>query len=135
MVNLVDIFSTIQELVGGEVLPPNEAGADSYSFYDELIGNRNAGSLRPHMVVNSVNGTMAIRKGPWKYIEGVAAKPLNEGSRNFLAKELTPQLYNLEDDISESKNLIEEYPKILKDMQATLDNIRDLGSERMNVMK
>jgi hypothetical protein len=122
-------------MVSGEVLPPEEAGADSYSFYDELIGIRKTGSVRPHMVVNSTNGTMAIRKGPWKYIEGVAAKPLNEGARKYLAKELQPQLYNLEDDISETENLFDQYPKILEDLKVTLNNIRDLGSERMNTRK
>jgi arylsulfatase A-like enzyme len=135
MINLVDIFATLQNLVDGSVLPPSEAGADSYSFYDELTGAKQAGSVRPHMVVNSVNGTMAIRKGTWKYIEGVPAKPLNEGARKYLAKELQPQLYNLENDISETENLIQENPKIHEDLQATLDKIRELGSERLNTKK
>jgi arylsulfatase A-like enzyme len=131
MVNLVDIFSTVQELTSGEVLPPQKSAADSYSFYDELVGKRNESAVRPHMVVNSVNGVMAIRKGPWKFIEGVAAKKLNEGQKKHLAKELEPQLYNLEKDISETKNLINEYPKIYKELQESLDNIRTKGSERL----
>ncbi len=134
MVNLVDIFATVQEMVSGEVLPPKVAGADSYSFYDELIGKRNASSVRPHMVVNSVNGVMAIRKGPWKYIEGVAAAPLTEGARKALSSELEPQLYNLETDISESENRIREYPKIYEDLKHTLDEIRALGAERLNMI-
>ncbi|MFC2115426.1 arylsulfatase, partial [Bacteroidota bacterium] len=56
MINLVDIFATIQELTSGQVLSPDEAGADSYSFYDELMGERNKNSVRPHMVVNNANG-------------------------------------------------------------------------------
>ncbi len=32
MINIVDIFATLQELVGGEVLDPQTAGADSFSF-------------------------------------------------------------------------------------------------------
>jgi len=135
MINLADIFATIQDLVSGKVLSPKEAGADSYSFYDELIRESNGSSLRPHMVLNSVNGTMAIRKGSWKYIEGVAAKPLNDGARKHLAKELQPQLYNLESDISETENLIEKYPEISNDLQLTLDNIRELESERLNTYK
>ncbi len=66
MINLVDIFATVQDLVSGKVFPPKEAGADSYSFCEELTGESNAGSVRPHMVVNSINGTMAIRRGPWR---------------------------------------------------------------------
>jgi arylsulfatase A-like enzyme len=132
MVNLVDVFATVQELISGEVLPPTEAGADSYSFYDELIGERKVSSLRPHMVINNVRGVLAIRKGPWKYIEGVSAAPLSEGARKNLASELEPQLYNLETDISESENRIGEFPKIYEDLQLTLDIIKALGAERLN---
>ncbi len=81
MVNLVDIFATIQDLVGGEVLSPNEAAPDSFSFYDEIIGKRNTKSIRITMVVNNASGVMAIRKGSWKYIEGIAAAPLKEGAK------------------------------------------------------
>jgi hypothetical protein len=127
MINMVDVFATIQELTSGEVLPPQKAAADSYSFYDELVGERNESSVRPHMVVNSGSGIVAIRKGPWKYIEGV---PQKKGS-----KKVEPQLYNLETDISETKNRIEEFPKIYDDLKLTLENIRDLGSERLNMKK
>lgn len=130
MVNLVDIFATIQDMLAGKLLPPDKAGADSYSFYDELIGERDEASLRPHMVVNNVKGVMAIRKGPWKYIEGIPAAKLTEGQKKYLADELVPQLYNLETDISETENLIAEKEKIAKDLQKTLDGIRDEGSER-----
>ena len=131
MINLVDIYATLQEMVSGEVLPPTEAGADSYSFYDELMGNRNETAVRPHMVLNNVQGVVAIRKGPWKYIEGVPAQELNEGQQKFLADQLTPQLYNLEKDISETQDLISDYPEVYKDLQKTLDEIRKLGSERL----
>ncbi len=132
MINLVDIYATLQELVGGEVLAPDLAAADSYSFYDELMGQRKASSVRPHMVVNESVGVQAIRKGPWKYIEGVAAAPLSEKRRQALSTELLiPQLYNLESDVSESKNVIQEYPEIHKDLQSTLDQVRAKGSERL----
>ena len=127
MINMADIFATVQEMISGEVLSPKEAGADSYSFYDELIGERNESSIRPHMVVNSGSGIVAIRKGPWKYIEGI---PQKKG-----AKKVEPQLYNLEDDISESENRILEFPKIVDDLRLALDNIRNLGSERLNTKK
>jgi arylsulfatase A-like enzyme len=132
MINLVDIFATLQELVSGKVLSPEEAGADSFSFYDELIGTRNTNSVRPHMVVNNARGVLAIRKGPWKYIEGISAAPLTEGQRKNLASELEKQLYNLETDISETKNLIDDQPSIQQDLQHTLDQIKAVGSERLS---
>ena len=127
MINLVDIYATIQEVTSGQVLPPKEAGADSYSFYDELIGKRNENSVRPHMVVNNANGALAIRKGPWKYMEGI---PQKKG-----AKQDEPQLYNLDNDIVESKDCILQNPEIQKDLQSTLDRIRALDSERLDEVK
>ncbi len=56
----------------------------------ELIGKRDAKSMRPTMVVNNVNGVLAIRKGSWKYIEGIPAASLKEGAKKFLAAQLTP---------------------------------------------
>lgn len=130
MINLVDIYATVQELVSGKVLAPEKAASDSYSFYDELIGKRKDNSVRPHMVVNDAIGVQAIRKGPWKYIEGVSAAPLSEGRKKNLASRLQPQLYNLETDVAETKNVVKDHPEIYQDMQSTLDQIRELGSER-----
>ena len=131
MINLVDIYATVQELISGEVLAPGMAAADSYSFFDELISKRKTNAVRPHMVVNDALGVQSIRKGPWKYISGVPAAPISEKRREELADELKPQLYNLENDISESVNLIEEYPEVQEDLQSALDKINELGSERL----
>ncbi|MDX2429358.1 MAG: arylsulfatase [Bacteroides sp.] len=133
MINLVDIYATIQEMVGGKILSPEDAASDSFSFFDELMGERNANALRPHMVINDAIGVQAIRKGPWKYIEGVPAAPLSEGRRKELESQLQPQLYNLEKDVSESNNCIKDHPEVYQDLQATLDQIRELGSERIIV--
>ena len=131
MINMVDIYATMQELISGEVPDPKKAAFDSYSFYDELIGKRDKNAVRPHMVINDAIGVQAIRKGPWKLIEGVAAAPLTEGRKKALADQLQPQLYNLEDDLAETKNCIEDYPEVYQDLQKTLNQIRDLGSERL----
>ena len=128
MINMVDIYATVQELVSGKVLDPKVAAADSYSFYDELIGKRNSNALRPHMVVNDAIGVRAIRKGPWKYIESVAEAPISEARK----KSLHPELYNLSNDAAETKNVIKDYPEVYQDLQNTLNEIVELGSERMS---
>jgi len=135
MVNLVDIFATVQELVSGVVLPPKEAGADSFSFFDELIGSRKDGSIRPTMVVTNVDGVMAIRKGSWKYIEGIAAAPLTDEQKKAHSDELSPQLYNLDTDISETKNLVRESQSVIEDMKRSLEKIKTVGSERLSAIK
>lgn len=131
MVNLVDIFATLQDIVGGRVLDPQTAGADSFSFRSELLGKASETSKRKTMVLNNVLGVVAIRMDEWKYVEGKALKPLTEGQRQSLSGELEPQLYNLKQDPAEATNLILEYPEIAKRMQEALDYIRSQGSERL----
>lgn len=133
MINVVDIFATLQDLVGGEVLPPEDAGADSFSFFNELTGTGKDDHIRPHMVVNNMEGVMAIRMGPWKYIEGISAKPLEGKIGKSVQRQLGPQLYNLEEDIEETENLIHDYPEIHEYLQDALDQIRLAGSERLSV--
>ena len=131
MINLVDISATLQDIVGGETLDPQAAGADSFSFASALLPEVPESGGRDTMVLNNVAGVVALRMGEWKYIEGKAEKPLNQEQQRYFADELTPQLYNLKQDPAESRNLIADHPDIAEHMQAVLDRVRTLGSERM----
>ncbi len=123
MINLVDIYATVQEMVSGKVLDPKTAAADSFSFYSTLRGDHAGKNDRKTMVMNDVEGIRAIRMGDWKYINGDDLRPP--------IKKRKPELYNLKQDPSEESNLINEYPEIAEKMQAALNRIRQEGSERM----
>lgn len=129
MINIVDIFSTLQEIVGGEVLDPRTAAADSFSFSCELLGKAPEES-RETMVLNDVTGVVAIRMNEWKYIEGKAERPVDKARQEKFPKQAKPQLYNLKQDPAESKDLIDEFPEVAEKMQGALDRIRSQGSER-----
>ncbi len=131
MINVVDLFATLQELVVGEVLTAEKAGPDSFSFYGTLTGDDQEKYVRSTMIVNNVQGVVAIRKGPWKYIEGIPAATLTEGAMKRLEDQLKPHLYNLEIDIQESADLIDTHIDIADDLQSTLDQIREAGAERI----
>ena len=79
MINVVDIFATLQEVVGGDVLDPQSAGADSFSFCSTLRGDHTETSMRTTMVMNDVAGVVAIRNGDWKYIEDQVLRPFPNG--------------------------------------------------------
>jgi arylsulfatase A len=125
MINLVDIHATLQELVSGKVLDPKIAAADSFSFYPTLRGEDTGESDRETMVMNDVEGVLAIRLGDWKYINGEDLRPP--------IKKRKPELYNLKQDPAETKNLIVEFPEVAEQMQKRLDHIRAEGSERIAV--
>lgn len=85
---LNDLMATVAELTGA-VMPPN-AGEDSVSFVPALLGKSDA-STREGTIHQSAAGDLAIRQGPWKLIFK------KDGSR---------ELYNLEADLSETKDVI-----------------------------
>jgi arylsulfatase len=61
-------------------------------------------------------GGLALRKGAWKYIPP-------QGSRSG-------ELYNLEEDPGETKNLASERREIASDLGALLEKIRAAGRSR-----
>jgi arylsulfatase A-like enzyme len=63
-------------------------------------------------MLEEARGTQALRRGPWKYIS--ASQP----RRNQEAK--GPELYNLDDDSSETQNVIADYPEIAESMAQEL---------------
>jgi len=131
MINLVDIYATLQEIVGGKVLDAKTAAADSFSFCSELLGKTSEKSNRETMVLNDVTGVVAIRMKEWKYIEGKAERPADKARQEKNPNLVKPELYNLKRDPVEADNVIEEFPEIAQKMQETLDRIRLQGSERM----
>ena len=80
---------------------------------------------------HSGNGVFAIRQGPWKLIQGL-------GSGGFTAPaqiKPTPggpqgQLYNLQDDPAEQKNLWTEHPEIVNRLTALLEQYKQEGYSR-----
>ncbi|MFO7775720.1 MAG: arylsulfatase [Candidatus Hydrogenedentota bacterium] len=126
MLNLCDVLPTVWELVTGKVPDPAVAAPDGFSFLDALLApNSAAGTARQSMINANVNGMMAIRRGPWKYIEG--AYPDIAPDR---AQDEEPQLYNIEEDPGENEDLIEEHPGIAEQLQRELESIREASSER-----
>jgi arylsulfatase A-like enzyme len=55
-----------------------------------------------------------VRKGDWKYLPHGGAREATEND--------PPELYNLKEDISETTNLVKQYPAIVKNLQQEIDN-------------
>lgn len=71
--------------------------------------------------------TLGLRMGGWKYI-APQTKPTPDWLKNKkiesgLTKEI--QLYNLKDDIGETKNVADENPGVVKEMEAKLQKIEE----------
>jgi arylsulfatase A-like enzyme len=128
-VSVVDILATTAEIVGAP-LPAKETGAeDSRSFLPVLLGSADAKG-REDMIVHSADGTFAVRKGRWKWIEGVPVDEIAEGARKSRKDQFRSQLYDLEADPAETKNLSTEHPEVVAEMKDLLRRYRDGGYSR-----
>jgi arylsulfatase A len=57
-----------------------------------------------------------VRKGDWKY--------LPHGGARFSTENDPPELYNLKNDISESRNIYSLHPEVAKELQTEIDSLK-----------
>ncbi|MEY4178800.1 MAG: hypothetical protein RLY70_2374 [Planctomycetota bacterium] len=119
IVGCYDIYPTVLNLVG---LPfPPQQQIDGVSFAPVLRGT---GTLQrdayfiwfPHLVPG-----VSVRQGDWKLIRRFTERPGDyEGVH---------ELFNLKDDLGETKNLAAQMPEKVKSLDALIDDfIRDTGA-------
>lgn len=106
---LNDLLATAAEVVGAKL--PDDAGEDSVSLLSELIGCKSA-QTREATVHQSAAGDLAVRQGPWKLVF------LKGGKR---------ELYNLEADISETKNVFSEQAEVATKLTALMQAYIERG--------
>jgi len=107
-VTLNDFMASFAEMTGFAL--PNDAAEDSFSILPILLGKTTTLLKYPHIVNQDYGGRLAIRQGAWKYIPGRKA-----------------QLYNLEKDLHERKNLAKTYPEKVQQMDAALKMAKKNG--------
>jgi arylsulfatase A-like enzyme len=124
LICLTDIYATCQDLISGN-LPPPDQGEDSFSLLDILLNN-SAGSGRDNIVSHSVSGEFAYRKDGWKIVFQLPDKSL-EKSRG---KAAIPALYHLDYDIAEKFDSAAFYPRKVEQLSEELRLIVDRGTSR-----
>ncbi len=155
----IDWLPTFTELVGGRA-PTRRI--DGRSVKPLLLGEPGAAAPHEHLFFYSGTALQAVRGGPWKlhfphpYITvaaepGRGGKPSNFGrlapnsitqsgvegiaSRHgYRVERLELSLFNLDDDIGETRNLAARYPDIVARLSAAAETVRrDLGDSLQGV--
>lgn len=111
---LTDLMATAAELAGTTV--PPHAGEDSVSFAPALKGEP-IQSTRQGVIHHSISGHFAYRQGKWKLL-------LAKGSGGWTSpteRQIKPgapvaQLYDMEADPGETKNLYTSHPEVAKQL-------------------
>jgi arylsulfatase A-like enzyme len=117
LVQHADLMATFANML--EIKLPDDAGEDSFSLLPLLKGGDQP--VRYNAVNCSANGVPALRLGSWKLILAAGS-----GGSAKVAGTHPVQLYNLADDIGETKNLAAAQPERVTAMSALLEKlIRD----------
>jgi arylsulfatase A-like enzyme len=119
LVHQADLLRTFAEVLGATL--PENAGEDSVSLLPLLKGGTDP--VREHAVSASIGGVPALRQGSWKYI----AAPGSGGWGKGGDQSEPVQLYDLSNDLGETKNLAAAQPEKLAGMQALLERLIEEG--------
>ena len=122
----IDLLASLAALTGAKV--PAGAGPDSENVLPALLGESKAG--RAHLVEQGGGVNVALRQGQWKFVPrpvvfkgqaiiSVAPQPKAGGAG--------PELFDLSQDIGETRNLAEQHPEKVKEMRALLEQVRAAG--------
>jgi len=125
---MFDVLPTLVKLAGGKV--PADRKIDGGDIWPLLAGE--SGAKSPHEVFYFYRGMKleGLRSGPWKLrlVSAAEAAPKTGDTPRTKVKAGENQLYNLESDIGESKNVEAENPEVLQRLLALADATKnDLG--------
>jgi arylsulfatase A-like enzyme len=123
LVSQVDLFASFARFTG-QTLGPADA-PDSQDMLGALLGASPAG--RRHLVEQG--GGLSLRQGPWKYIEASNRPKMNVQTNTELGNDTGAQLYNLQADPGETRNVATTNEARVKELQALLEKIRQ-GRDR-----
>lgn len=114
LISQVDLLASLAELV--DSARPKEA-RDSKAMSKVLLGTVDEG--REYVIQHA--GTLAIRKGDWKYIAPSNGRAYNKLTDIELGNLPEDQLYNLSEDPGETKNLAEQFPEKVRELKSLLE--------------
>ena len=130
LVCLVDLLATCAAIAGRGL--PADAGPDSFNVLPALLGKAPQ-PCRDQLVMHAGGGGLAIRKGPWKLIPKAAAGAGKGRKKDKAAADVSSpagELYNLAEDLGETKNVAAQHSEIVKELAALLQQSSDNGRSR-----
>lgn len=137
---LTDVMATCAALTGATL--PDNAAEDSFDLLPAFLGKAGATQIRPYTLHQTISLALAIRKGPWKYLDHRGSGGNNNGRAGlqpYALPDSTPdaqgQLYNLETDPGEKVNLYFQHPEITRELKELLEESKASGRSRPAVMK
>jgi arylsulfatase A-like enzyme len=137
LTSLTDVMATVAAIVGTDL--PKDSAEDSFNLLPALLG-QDRGPIRPYLLQQSFGGArfLSIRRGHWKYLDHTGSGGNRyeniPGLKPFILPDTAPdapgQLYNLETDPGEKRNLYFEQPQIVQELKTLLEQSKASGRSR-----
>ena len=128
-VALSDLMATCAAITGVELA--EDEGEDSFDLTPLFLGGDSTRPAREALVHHSFDGTFAIRKGAWKLIFGLGSGGFSEPVRELpIEGGPTGQLYDLENDPGETRNVILEHPERVRELALLMQAYSETGRSR-----
>ncbi len=120
LISQVDLLASFASMLDTPLSNP----CDSQNVFDALMGNRAIG--REEIYAEGISGGMVLRQGKWLYIEPDNGEPFNRYTSIETASSKDHQLYNLDYDIGEIRNLAYRYPNRVNQMANRIREIKSM---------
>lgn len=113
----IDLLPTFAEFAEADA--PPQSHIDGHSIADIMMGKS---KTTPHEAYYYYfrDTLQAVRSGPWKLHLARTVKPRKKPEQHVPAK-----LYNLEEDIAESQDVIDAHPEVVKKLKALAEIARE----------
>jgi arylsulfatase A-like enzyme len=124
LLSQVDLYASLAALTGQTIKAGSAPDSENY-----LAGFLNKSpKARAHVIEQSINNTLSIIVGAWKYIEPSNGAAVNQNTNTELGNLKVPQLYHLNTDPGEKNNMAEQKPDIVKELKELLEKIKKMGN-------
>lgn len=118
LVGVTDLLATVADICNIP-LKDNE-GEDSISMLPTLLDKNK--KVRDNYVYHSVSAMFAFRQGDFVFIDGKGSGGWTKGNDGERV-----QLYNLKEDLAQTKNIHKKFPEKVKSMKALLEKQKKQG--------
>jgi len=130
LVSQIDLFASLAALV--EQSLPSDAALDSFNILPAFLGKSLTG--RKELVTEGISGKVILHQENWAFIPPYQGPAVNVHTNIELGNSSEPQLYNLDEDISQRKNVAAEYPSVVEQMSNRLQEIIKSKATRPDIM-
>lgn len=118
LISQVDLLNSFAAMLGA----PQRA-VDSQDMFGALMGKDGFG--REEVYAEGTFAGKVLRQGKWLYIEPDPGVPLYYAENVETGNSMDPQLYNLDYDIGQRRNLAYRYPEKVAAMQQRITEIKE----------